>query len=76
MGTDKINERFSRRLARLAESGALVRLVDAQLESAKRDFAKATLARRLAPKSAEAKQGQIRAYLALCEAAKAAGVAS
>lgn len=78
--TREINEReqsrFRRRLARLAESGALVRLVDAQLERAKRDFAKATLARRLAPKSAEAKQGQIRAYLALCEAMKRAEVAS
>lgn len=78
--TREINEReqsrFRRRLARLAEAGALVRLVDAQLDSSRRDFAKATLARKLAPKSGEAKQGQIRAYLALCDAAKAAEVAS
>lgn len=66
MRTDKINERFPRRL----------RLMDAQLESARRDFAKATLARKIAPKSAEAKQVQTRAYLALCDAAKAAEVAS
>jgi len=60
--------RFARRLARLAESGALVRLVDARLEAARRDFAKATLARKLAPSDRTAK-AQVKAFLVLRDAA-------
>jgi len=60
--------RFARRLARLANEGALVRLVDARFEDARRDFAKATLARKLAPSSTTA-AAQTRAYLRLREVA-------
>lgn len=71
MGTDKINERFSRRLARLEETGALVRVADwERYEAADRDFRRATLAKKLMP-GRSTKAWQARAFLRLHAAAQA-----
>lgn len=71
MGATEINERFARRLARLASEGALVRLVDARFEDAREDFARATLARKLAPRSSKAQREFVRSFFAMKDAAKA-----